>query len=228
MTRWSRAARLVRANVPQGGRVLDLGCAFGFGTRGLAGDYRVVGIDLRMEDVRRVPTAFAGRLAGDAQRLPFAPRAFDAVICLEVLEHLPNPAAACAEVARVLRPGGLFVASVPNRGLLAGLDSYNVCSAFFDPGEIVPPGQRHAHFSADDLRALLGPAFALRRVRYSGIGLAELVHYPVVAATRWSARLRPVYNAARFAYFTAALAEDALPAGPWGYNLLVAATRRPS
>lgn len=52
-------------------------------------------------------------LAGDALRLPFADGAFDAVICSEVLEHIPDYRAAIAEIARVLRPGGRLCVSVP-------------------------------------------------------------------------------------------------------------------
>lgn len=44
---------------------------------------------------------------GDAQALPFADASFDAIVSTSVFEHLPNPAAAAAEVARVLRPGGV-------------------------------------------------------------------------------------------------------------------------
>lgn len=46
-------------------------------------------------------------VAGDAQKLPFADASFDAVVSTSVFEHLPDPAQAAAEVARVLRPGGV-------------------------------------------------------------------------------------------------------------------------
>jgi SAM-dependent methyltransferase len=52
-------------------------------------------------------------LAGDALRLPFADATFDAVICSEVLEHIPDYRAALVEIQRVLKPGGYFCASVP-------------------------------------------------------------------------------------------------------------------
>ena len=50
---------------------------------------------------------------GDVARLPFAASAFDSAICLEVLEYVADPRAALAEMARVLRPGGTLVVSVP-------------------------------------------------------------------------------------------------------------------
>jgi SAM-dependent methyltransferase len=50
---------------------------------------------------------------GDALRLPFPSGAFDVVIASEILEHLPEDRAAIAEAARVLRPGGTLVVTVP-------------------------------------------------------------------------------------------------------------------
>jgi SAM-dependent methyltransferase len=50
---------------------------------------------------------------GDALTLPFADGAFDRVIASEVLEHVPADAAAMAELARVLRPGGTLALTVP-------------------------------------------------------------------------------------------------------------------
>ena len=47
-------------------------------------------------------------VVGDAERLPFAAEAFDAVTCRIAPHHFPDPAAFVAEVARVVRPGGTF------------------------------------------------------------------------------------------------------------------------
>jgi len=55
-------------------------------------------------------TAGAGFVAGDATALPFADDAFPAVTCRIALHHFPNPAAAIREIARVLAPGGAFLA----------------------------------------------------------------------------------------------------------------------
>jgi SAM-dependent methyltransferase len=49
----------------------------------------------------------------DAAFLPFATGSADAVICGEMLEHVPDPRLILAEAARVLKPGGLFLATVP-------------------------------------------------------------------------------------------------------------------
>jgi SAM-dependent methyltransferase len=50
---------------------------------------------------------------GDAGRLPFAGGAFDGIVCLEVLEHVSDPDAALAEIARVLKRGGRALVSMP-------------------------------------------------------------------------------------------------------------------
>lgn len=52
---------------------------------------------------------------GDLNKeLPFADRSFDYITCLEGLEHIENPQQAIREFARLLRPGGQLVVSVPN------------------------------------------------------------------------------------------------------------------
>ena len=55
---------------------------------------------------------------GVAEHLPFADGVFDAVVCMEVLEHVNNVGAAVSEAARVLRPDGVFIYSGPNRTVL--------------------------------------------------------------------------------------------------------------
>jgi SAM-dependent methyltransferase len=50
----------------------------------------------------------------DAGKLPFADGTMDAIVCLEVLEHLLAPETAVLEAARVLRAGGVFILTVPN------------------------------------------------------------------------------------------------------------------
>jgi SAM-dependent methyltransferase len=52
-------------------------------------------------------------LRGDARRLELPDASFDAAVCAEVLEHLDDDRAALAELARVLRPGGLLLVTVP-------------------------------------------------------------------------------------------------------------------
>lgn len=56
---------------------------------------------------------------GYAEALPYADGSFQAVVCLDVLEHVKDLRATIAEIARVLAPGGVFVFDTINRTLLA-------------------------------------------------------------------------------------------------------------
>jgi SAM-dependent methyltransferase len=95
-------------------RILDYGCGTGGNTSSYASLGPVVGIE---------PDAPAVRLAqarGGAQycrssgtQLPFRQGAFDAVVASDVLEHIEDDLAAVSEIARVLRPGGAAIISVP-------------------------------------------------------------------------------------------------------------------
>jgi len=66
------------------------------------------GIWQRLERVRGIIDVW-----GDGGALPFADRSFDTLLALEVLEHVPDPGALVREFARVLRPGGTLLVSVP-------------------------------------------------------------------------------------------------------------------
>ena len=73
----------------------------------------VVGLDADEQAIRR-HRSIRERAVGDIARLPFAPGSFDLVTANMVVEHLSDPAAQFAEVARVLSPGGRFVFHTPN------------------------------------------------------------------------------------------------------------------
>jgi SAM-dependent methyltransferase len=99
-----------------GKRVLDVGCRTGALTRYYADGNEVVGVDVDSDALGRarerlgIETVWADAEEG----FPFEDGSFDVVVMGEILEHLADPAAAVANVHRVLRPGGRFVGSVPN------------------------------------------------------------------------------------------------------------------
>ena len=99
-----------------GRRVLDIGCRYGALTRAYVDGNEVVGIDVDREalDEASRELGIETRWADVDQGLEFPDSSFDVVVAGEVLEHIRDPAGLVAEALRVLRPGGTFVASVPN------------------------------------------------------------------------------------------------------------------
>jgi 2-polyprenyl-6-hydroxyphenyl methylase/3-demethylubiquinone-9 3-methyltransferase len=106
-----------------GRRVADVGCGGGLLAEGMARrGARVLGIDLSSEAVAVAKLhALETGVTVDyremaAEALASAePGAFDLVTCLEMLEHVPDPAAVVAATARLVRPGGDVVFSTINR-----------------------------------------------------------------------------------------------------------------
>ncbi|CAN5766007.1 bifunctional 2-polyprenyl-6-hydroxyphenol methylase/3-demethylubiquinol 3-O-methyltransferase UbiG [soil metagenome] len=108
--------------------VLDVGCGGGslsllFSRAGCD----VSGVDVdgaAIECARQQGTAkgFSARFdVASAEALPFAAASFDVVICSEVLEHVDDFEAALSEIYRVLKFGGIFLFSAPNRTVLSYL-----------------------------------------------------------------------------------------------------------
>lgn len=117
-----KAERLLPAVERHGrkGRLLDVGCAYGFimevaRERG----WQVAGI----EPAEAVAASAASRLgapvATDLVSAGLPAASFDAVLVWDVIEHLPDPRRALDEVARVLRPGGVLSVVTPDIGSLA-------------------------------------------------------------------------------------------------------------
>jgi 2-polyprenyl-6-hydroxyphenyl methylase/3-demethylubiquinone-9 3-methyltransferase len=108
-----------------GSRVLDVGCGGGLLAEALArAGARVTAIDLApgMIEVARLHAAESAlavdyRLVGAEEVAAAEPAGFDVVTCMEMLEHVPEPAAMTATLARLLRPGGALFVSTLNRNL---------------------------------------------------------------------------------------------------------------
>lgn len=117
-----------RLGLEPGDLVLDMGAgagrhAFEVYRRGahiIALDYSladlkdVSGLFAAMTDAGEVDEAtVAATVNGDGTLLPFANDTFDHIVCSEVMEHIPDDAAAARELARVLKPGGTIAVTVP-------------------------------------------------------------------------------------------------------------------
>ena len=99
------------------GLVLEAGCGTGYNAQVMAEEYgwRMVPLDLGREGLDYARRNSVPRLCqGDVAKLPFATAAFDAVVSLDVIVHFPlgREGEAFTELARVVKPGGLFVVRV--------------------------------------------------------------------------------------------------------------------
>ena len=110
-----RAWERDRLRLAAGERLLDVGCGLGEATRALAIDLgrtgEVVGVDASTAMLAAARSRWDGVcrarfVLGDAQALDLPSGSFDAARSERVLQWLPDPRAAVAELARALRPGG--------------------------------------------------------------------------------------------------------------------------
>jgi SAM-dependent methyltransferase len=113
-----RAVRSLLAKYGAQAPMLDAGCGTGLNLASLpAGS---VGIDINPRNLALIRGRLPDHVAveGDIEAMPFADETFATVLCTEVLEHVPYPEAALAEIHRVLRPGGKLIGSVPSRSVI--------------------------------------------------------------------------------------------------------------
>lgn len=106
---------------PIKGEILDVGCSDGTFTEVIysrAKPTRIVGVDIIKSSIDYAQRKFKDNKTiefrvADAQKLPFANKHFQAVFCLEALEHIPDAKKAILEMKRVLKPGGYLILLVP-------------------------------------------------------------------------------------------------------------------
>lgn len=165
--------RLIKAR--EEGLLLDVGCGLGYLSQALGGGLRCIGLDYDAASLRHGPGAETKRTRGDAARLPFKDDTFDVVLCSELLEHLPDGMddLAFAEMARVLKPGGRILVTVP---ALEGLRAH---TALRNLGHDDPAGGEYHYrigYGAARLFEMASAVPGLRMVshRYAMFLLSEL------------------------------------------------------
>jgi len=155
-----------------GSRVLDVGCGGGLLTETLAhAGARVTGIDMApgMIEVARLHAAEGGlaidyQVAAAEDVARTAPESFDVIACMEMLEHVPDPAAMTATLARLLRPGGALFVSTLNRNLKSFLLAIVGAEYLLN---LIPRGTH-------EYERLIRPAELARWARAAGMTLREL------------------------------------------------------
>jgi len=120
--------------IRDGNYVLDYGCGdcskCGSLVHSLGAHY--VGVDISLSAIQTC-VKWDRILCGDENTpLPFTSEKFDVVSCIEVLEHLFRPDLALQQIYRVLKPGGVLIASVPNIAWIG--NRLLMAAGFFNPG----------------------------------------------------------------------------------------------
>jgi arsenite methyltransferase len=156
-------------DIPPGGTALDVGSGPGNVTASLARaagpEGLALGVDISEPMLARAVRAEAGPQVGflraDAQRLPFRDQTFDAVLSIAMLQLIPKPSAALAEMARVLRPGARMAVMVPTARRAGALT------------RLLPDGGAH-FFTEDEIGDTLED-LGLVKVRTNSVGTIQWV-----------------------------------------------------
>jgi 2-polyprenyl-6-hydroxyphenyl methylase/3-demethylubiquinone-9 3-methyltransferase len=185
---------------PSGKLALDVGCGGGLLAEEIARlGCRVTGIDPSANSLATARTHATGAgLAIDYQQgageaLPFEPGSFDIVFCCDVLEHVSSVAAVVGEIARVLKPGGVFLYDTINRTLTSKVaviklpqdwlrlapPNFHLWEMFIRPSELVAALDRNGLDSREivGLRPGGNPLrllWAMRRVKAGTMSYGEL------------------------------------------------------
>lgn len=145
------------AKLPRGSTILDMGCGEGI----LVEKFRRLGYDIAGLDLN-YESEYVRRGDITATRLPEA--SVDVVLCLDVIEHLDfaTQERAAREIARILKPGGTLLATIPNLAHLSSRLSFLLTGRLLRTSSIDRhPGDRPVH----EYRQLFRRHFSLKRVR---------------------------------------------------------------
>ncbi len=164
--------------IAPGDRVLDAGCGRGFYLNFLSAlfpEADVVGIELDrpLLPVARSVVPAARLTNADLYHLPFADASFDKIIFSEVIEHVPDDAAALGELYRVLAPGGVLALTTPNADYPLAWDPINklleaTLDTHIQTGPLAGIWANHVRlYTLEELARLVSDAgFAIEDVRY--------------------------------------------------------------
>ena len=230
---------LVEKKVQSGWRILEIGCSAGYYSQRLvARGARVFGIDLNTPLVAEAARTCgqASFCSAEAGRIPFASGTFDAIVMLEVIEHVGEEFPVLDEIRRVLKPGGLLFLSTPHAGTFTFLDTFNVKINFmrkyprltaaisrlqrYRGPQLTSNMEEHKHYSLERLEELFGRDFNIRYVHRGG-----LLIFPLFAAAHSViARVAP-WRLLRRSCLRLMAIDASIDYGRRAYNIMVIAER---
>lgn len=167
-------------DLPSGSRVLELGCGAGQFIRAIknlrpqlecyGSDISYSAIQLAKQSMDGVNYSFH-----KADKLPFQDEFFDAVIVLDVLEHVSEPQALLRQIGSILKPGGVLFTFVPCEG--DGLSIWNLLRRLGFGKELTKKYAGHIqYFSRKNLQKLIGETgFKVFKMRYSEHFIGQLL-----------------------------------------------------
>ena len=166
------------------GRVLEVGCGAGGMAKAIKfyrPDLDVSGIDISKKAINQARKDSSGVKfsQGNAYKLPFKDKSFDAVLMFDLLEHLDDPLKSLLEIRRVLKPDGIFSAFVPIEGSIFSI--HKLIDKLFG----FTPKKKYAghiqQFTLSDLLTLLGKTdlkfIRKRYYGYLGFQLVDLIYF---------------------------------------------------
>lgn len=152
-------------------RLLDVGCGAGtlLQSARRAG-WEAEGTEVSLPAVESVRNMGFSVFYGELAAADYAPASFDVVAAVEVLEHVPQPLELMEEVARILRPGGLFWATTPHG---CGLSARLIGTQW----SVVYPPEHLQLFSVRGIRTMLQRAgFSQIRTATNAMNPYEILH----------------------------------------------------
>lgn len=152
-------------------RFLDFGCGKGIITekiRQLRPKYVIHGVDISPKALTIAKKRIKNgkfKLVNQSQHIPYPANSFDIVLASDVLEHIYDTETAFGELARVLKPGGTLIISVPYNGKLKMIIAILFGFEFY----FSPSSPHIRHFSPKTLRACVSnTGLSIKKIGYYG------------------------------------------------------------
>ena len=164
--------------------VLDIGCGLNLTYDLQLAEWgkQVTGVEFARSFLAMAPEdPRISLIQADATRLPFASSAFDAVVCSETAEHIPDDLAVISEAHRVLKPGGLLFFTVPNlwnASRILQLIRHRNLTLSLMPGHL-------REYTSHSVRRLLGNYFRLEKTYPVGFGWTGPVGSHIETLIKW-------------------------------------------